>query len=83
METTLKSSTKKSQILQAATTLFRKSGYAATSMQDIANVIGIKPASLYNHISSKQEILVELLLFGAQLFVDGYERDQALTIGAH
>ena len=40
-------------------------------MQDIANELGIKPASLYNHISSKQDILVELLSFGANLFVDG------------
>ena len=53
------------------TRLFRKSGYAGTSMQDIANELGIKPASLYNHISSKQDILVELLSYGANLFVDG------------
>nr|WP_258097218.1 TetR/AcrR family transcriptional regulator [Marinoscillum pacificum] len=65
------STSKRAQILLTCTRLFRKSGYAGTSMQDIANELGIKPASLYNHISSKQDILVELLSFGANLFVDG------------
>lgn len=45
-------------------------------MQDIANELNMKAASLYNHIASKQEILSSLLLEGAQLFIDRMEEVQ-------
>lgn len=62
----------KKQIIQdAAARLFRKKGYQGTSMQDIAGAVGVKAASLYNHIRSKQEILSELLLFMAHRFTEG------------
>ncbi len=70
-------SSKKAQIFQISTQLFRKKSYTGTSMQDIAGAMGIKPASLYNHINSKQEILIELLLHGAGLFVDGMNEIRA------
>ncbi len=63
--------TKKDQILEVSTHLFRHQGYSATSMQDIAQKLGIKPASLYNHIIAKQDILVELLEKGATMFLTG------------
>ena len=62
---------RKEQIKAAAARLFRKKGYRATSMQDIADAMDIKAASLYNHIKSKQEILCELSLNMAYLFTDG------------
>lgn len=62
---------RKEQIKDAAARLFRKKGYRATSMQDIADAMGIKAASLYNHIKSKQEILSELSLNMAHLFTSG------------
>lgn len=65
------SPTRKESIKKACSGLFREKGYAGTSMQDIAAVMGMKAASLYNHISSKHEILHELLLEGANLFVSG------------
>lgn len=40
-------------------------------MQDIADELSIKASSLYNHISSKQEILSDLLLSNAEAFVKG------------
>lgn len=52
---------RREHIISAAAILFRKKGFAATSMQEIADAVGIKAASLYNHISSKQEILSTLL----------------------
>ena len=55
-------SSRKEIILEAAAKLFRKKGYAATSVQDIADAVGIKAASLYNHIKSKQEILKDLCM---------------------
>lgn len=45
------------RILEAATALFYEKGYHATTMREIAGVVGIKAGSLYNHFASKQEIL--------------------------
>ena len=58
-------------IYQQAANLFRKKGYNATSMQDIADAVGIKPSSIYNHVPSKQAILSGLLIGIADLFVQG------------
>ena len=49
------------EILEAATQIFGQKGFHATSMQDIAEAVNLQKASLYYHISSKQEILVEVL----------------------
>lgn len=51
----------KQQILEAAAQIFSTKGYHATSMQDIANVVELKKASLYHHIDSKQDVLLEIL----------------------
>lgn len=59
---------RKEEIRNCAAKLFRKKGYKATSMRDIADGVGIKAASIYNHINSKQELLSELLLDIANLF---------------
>jgi TetR/AcrR family transcriptional regulator, cholesterol catabolism regulator len=48
---------KKDLILQKAAAMFREKGFAATSMRDLAETVGIEAASLYNHIRSKNEIL--------------------------
>jgi AcrR family transcriptional regulator len=59
---------RRNEIKQAAARLFRKRGFKATSMRDIAEAVGIKAASIYNHINSKQELLNELLLEIAKIF---------------
>jgi AcrR family transcriptional regulator len=40
--------------------LFSEKGYSKVSVRDIAKEVGIKAASLYNHFSSKEEILHSL-----------------------
>lgn len=67
----VRSLSKREQILEVSAQLFRKQGFVATTMQDIASQLSIKPASLYNHIDSKQEILQTLLLSKAKKFVGG------------
>ncbi|RME08513.1 MAG: TetR/AcrR family transcriptional regulator, partial [Anaerolineae bacterium] len=54
-------SNNRTDILEAAAQVFSRKGFHGASMQDIANALGIKKASLYHHIASKQEILSELL----------------------
>jgi AcrR family transcriptional regulator len=56
-KTTRRKSSRKIFILQKAAAMFREKGFSATSMRDLAEVVGIEAASLYNHIKSKNEIL--------------------------
>ncbi|MDY5022809.1 MAG: TetR/AcrR family transcriptional regulator [Blautia sp.] len=56
--------TTKEKITEEALTLFAEKGYKGTSVKNIADAVGIKDASLYNHFKSKQEIfdsIVELI----------------------
>lgn len=48
-------------ILDAAAQVFRQKGFHGASMSDIAEAVGLQKASLYHHVSSKQEILLALL----------------------
>jgi AcrR family transcriptional regulator len=56
-----KKASRKNLILQKAAAMFREKGYAATSMRDLADTVGIEAASLYNHIKSKAEMLQEII----------------------
>lgn len=47
----------KERILDEALKLFAQSGYMGTSMNDIADRLGVTKAALYKHYTSKQEIL--------------------------
>lgn len=51
-----------STILSAAIKLFRGKGYHATSMQDIADDVGLLKGSLYHHIDGKESLLLAVLL---------------------
>lgn len=48
-------------VLDAALTLFADRGYHGTSVQQIARLLQIRPPSLYNHMSSKQQLLQDIL----------------------
>jgi AcrR family transcriptional regulator len=54
-------SEREDQLLEAATRLFRQKGYHNTSMQDIADALGVQKGSLYYYIDSKEELLRQLL----------------------
>ena len=51
----------KEKILDAALTLFSENGYDGTSVEQIANVVGIKAPSLYKHYRGKEDILNALI----------------------
>ncbi len=68
------------EILLAAAQIFGKKGYHAASMQDIADVVNLQKASLYHHVSSKQEILVELLDQALDLLIEQMNRVLALDV---
>lgn len=69
---------RKNEIIATASSLFRKKGYNAVSMRLLAQEVGVKASSLYNHIDSKQEILAHIILGVAQRFTDGMEVVKAL-----
>ena len=73
-ETALKedSRTTAERILDAAEDLFAEKGYSATSLGDVADRVGIRSPSLYNHFRNKEalyEAVLERLLldFGGPL----------------
>ncbi len=53
--------TNRGTVLDAACLLFADRGYRATSMKDIATELGVRAPSLYNHVTSKQEILYAIM----------------------
>lgn len=57
-------------ILEAAAQVFRQKGFHGASMQDIAKAVSLQKASLYHHVSSKQEILLALLDRALELLLE-------------
>ncbi len=78
MATTIKKKTKKQIIHEAAVRLFRDKGYSATSMRDLAEAVNLKASSLYNHISSKEEVLKDICFENAHRFLDGMKEVEAM-----
>ena len=66
--------TRKQEIISRAASLFNERGYSAVSMRDIAKAMDMKAASLYNHISGKQEILSSLILEVAETFTKAMQQ---------
>jgi AcrR family transcriptional regulator len=70
---------KKDIITRKAAELFKEKGYKAASMRELAEVVGVEAASLYNHIRGKSELL-HLICFDVanrySQFMDEVETDK-------
>lgn len=68
-----KHGTRKETIIDEAAKFFYAKGFPATSMRDLAEKVGVEAASLYNHISSKSEILQDICFAVANSFMSKME----------
>src|SRR6201995_471806 len=48
-------------VIDTACQLFAERGYRGASMKDIAEILGVRAPSLYNHVLSKQDILFAIM----------------------
>ncbi len=61
-------------IEDAASDLFRERGYAATSIRDIARALSVRGASLYAHVTSKEDVLWGIVDRAASRFESAADR---------
>jgi AcrR family transcriptional regulator len=60
--------TRRQAIEDVASDLFREHGYAGTSIRDIARVLSVQGASLYAHVTSKEDVLWAIVERAASRF---------------
>ena len=58
----------KDKIFDTALDLFSKKGHDSVSVRTIASEVGIKESSIYNHYSSKKDILMSILNYFEEYF---------------
>jgi TetR/AcrR family transcriptional regulator, cholesterol catabolism regulator len=73
-----KSARTRKRILDAGASAFRREGYAAVTLKDIAVLAGLRAGSLYYHFGSKQEIVENVLALG----LDGVAAATREAVGA-
>ena len=52
----------RTDLISAATKVFAARGYRAASLRDIADAAGIQRGSVYHHVTSKEELLLEAVV---------------------
>lgn len=62
-------------IRRAALTLFASRGYAAVSMRQIADAVGLQPGALYNHFATKQDLLREVMAGHLRELIEAWEEE--------
>lgn len=61
-------------VITAAGRLFGERGYHGTSMRDLGEELGLLGSSLYSHVTSKEDLLVDVVERGATLFAEAAGR---------
>ena len=69
--------TKRRAIEDVASDLFREHGYAGTSIRDIARALSVQGASLYAHVTSKEDVLWAIVDRAAGRFEAAADRAEA------
>ena len=69
--------TRRQAIEDVASDLFREHGYAGTSIRDIARALSVQGASLYAHVTSKEDVLWAIVDRAATRFEDAADRAEA------
>jgi AcrR family transcriptional regulator len=75
--------TRRQAIEDVASDLFRERGYAATSIRDIARVLSVQGASIYAHVTSKEEVLRAIVDRAASRFEAAAERAETEAEARH
>ncbi|TQN42809.1 TetR family transcriptional regulator [Blastococcus colisei] len=57
------------QIYETAARLFYEKGYSRTSLQDLANAVGLQKGSLYHYIDSKEDLLFGITEYAHNFFL--------------
>ena len=52
---------KRKEVIEIASRLFSLKGYTATSLQDLADEVGLHKTSLFHYFKNKEEILMEVM----------------------
>lgn len=60
------------EIREIAARLFYRQSYNAVGMRMIAEAAGVRPASLYHHFTSKEELLYDIVLEVTKDFIDDH-----------
>lgn len=71
-------------IMEAACELVKDNGYDSFSLRELASRLGVKPASLYNHVNGIEQIKQSIAMKSSEMLsgvlsdaIDGKERDDA------
>ena len=67
----------RTRVIEAAVDLIHLQGYNATSLRQIADRVGLQVGSLYNHISSKEALLFEIMRGVLDELIADTEREMA------
>jgi AcrR family transcriptional regulator len=73
---------REAEVLEAAVDVFRRKGYGAASIQEVADGVGVLKGSLYYYISSKEDLLARIVDEVHGQSTDILEDVQALPVPA-
>lgn len=70
---------KRFAVMRAATRLFNERGFHATSLDDVAAVLGVTKPTIYHYLGNKDQVLLECVKFGLDQVLEAAERSRAAS----